>query len=725
MSSLTFLNPVALAGLAAVALPFLIHLLNRKKLVRIPFSSLTFLKELQKERMRRIRVRQVLALILRTLIVFFVMLALARPALKGALSDVVGARAKTAMAVLVDVSVSMGLRTDRGKVLDLAKERVQEILGLVEEGDEVFLIPFARFPEVPDAPIGDGTVLREAVEGLSVSWEGTDVKEAMEAGLSLLSRSEQVHKELFLVTDGAAHGWEGFEKVQEAGSRDKGETQPPASVFCFFVSLGDWRRENASVEALEVPEQLFGAGKPISLTWRVRNYGDRDLKDVVGVLYAGGRRVHQALFDVAANGVATLSSQVVPEDQGPFSGYAAVEEDRLAVDDRRYFSVRVPGVLKVLLVKVRDEEVFFLRRALNPSGEPSDGIAIAEVQADRFSSEDLKARDLVVLVNVPRLSTAMVRALEDYAAQGGGVWIVLGSDVDVRFYNRTLLPGLIPLTLRSPVGNVGDRRAVRSFGEIDFEHPVLKDLGEKERMASPQFYVTYNVDVQPEVRPIIRYRDGGIALAEVPRGRGKVMVLTTAATLAWGDLPRKGMFVPLVQRVARYLGTGLDRERYIVGDDVVRNPVGIESHGSLVVENPLGDRFAIEPAETSEGYVWRVERVAVPGIWRLFAGDAEVDRFAVNVDPKESDLRTVDEKTIQNAFGGHPYEVIGAGASLEEVVQRSRYGRELWKGCLFLALVLLMAEMGVARTGKGEVEEDEQRGAWSVQRGAWSVQRDL
>jgi hypothetical protein len=50
-------------------------------------------------------------------------------------------------------------------------------------------------------------------------------------------------------------------------------------------------------------------------------------------------------------------------------------------------------------------------------------------------------------------------------------------------------------------------------------------------MASPQFYVTYDVDAQPEVRPIVRYRDGGIALTEARRGRGKVMVLTRTLPL--------------------------------------------------------------------------------------------------------------------------------------------------------------------------------------------------
>ena len=746
MPPLTFLHPIALTGLSAAALPFLIHLLNRKKLARIPFSDLTFLKEFQKERMRRIRLRQILALMLRTLAVFFVMLALARPALKGALSDVVGTRANTAMAVLVDVSYSMGFRTDQGKVLDRAKERILDMSELIGEGDEVFLIPFARFPKVPDASMRDPALWNEAVKELTTSWEGTDVRTAVEAGLDLLSRSEKSHKELFVVTDGAAHGWEGFRKAraEKASEGEEAEETPEQErVSCFVVSLGEWPRDNIGVEALELPEQLFGAGRPMTLGWRVRNYGDRALKDGAALLYAGGRRVHQDLFDVASGGTAALSAQISPEHEGPLSGYVAVEEDRLPADDRRYFSVRVPGALRALFVKHRDEDVFFLRRALNPFGKESDqkgapkgqkaaaqsrqerkellgqgnalrpmpprgegiGMTITEARAERFVSEDLKQQDLVILVNVPRFSSAMVRALGEYAAQGGGVWIVLGKDVDVRFYNHTLLPELIPLTLRSPVGNAVDRSAVRSFGEMDFEHPVFKDLVEKNRMTSPRFYVTYNVDAGPEVRPVVRYRDGGIALAEARKGRGKVMLLTTGGTLEWGDFPRRGLFVPLVQRVARYLGTGLDRDRYLVGDDVVRNPNGISGLAALVVENPLGDRVAIKPSETPNGLAWRVERVAVPGIWRLFAGDAEVDRFAVNVDPKESDLRAVAEQTIRDAFGGHPFEVIGAQASLEETVLRSRYGRELWKACLILALALLMAEMWVARTGRGEVDD--------------------
>ena len=59
---MTFLNPFVLFGLAAAAIPILIHLFNIRKLRTIEFSTLTFLKELNKNKIRRIKIRQWLLL---------------------------------------------------------------------------------------------------------------------------------------------------------------------------------------------------------------------------------------------------------------------------------------------------------------------------------------------------------------------------------------------------------------------------------------------------------------------------------------------------------------------------------------------------------------------------------------------------------------------------------------------------------------------------------------
>ncbi|PJC60395.1 MAG: hypothetical protein CO025_03290, partial [Ignavibacteria bacterium CG_4_9_14_0_2_um_filter_37_13] len=49
---MTFLNPAILFGLLAATIPVLIHLFNLRKLKKVEFSTLIFLKELQKNKIR-------------------------------------------------------------------------------------------------------------------------------------------------------------------------------------------------------------------------------------------------------------------------------------------------------------------------------------------------------------------------------------------------------------------------------------------------------------------------------------------------------------------------------------------------------------------------------------------------------------------------------------------------------------------------------------------------
>lgn len=66
-----FLNPSILFGLLAATIPILIHILNLRKLQKVEFSTLSFLKELQKSKIRKIKIKQWLLLLLRTLIIIF------------------------------------------------------------------------------------------------------------------------------------------------------------------------------------------------------------------------------------------------------------------------------------------------------------------------------------------------------------------------------------------------------------------------------------------------------------------------------------------------------------------------------------------------------------------------------------------------------------------------------------------------------------------------------
>ena len=75
---MSFLNPLFLIGLAAAAIPILIHLFTRKRPREMAFPSLEFLAEVNRSEIRRLRLRQWLLLLLRTLAIAALALAMAK-----------------------------------------------------------------------------------------------------------------------------------------------------------------------------------------------------------------------------------------------------------------------------------------------------------------------------------------------------------------------------------------------------------------------------------------------------------------------------------------------------------------------------------------------------------------------------------------------------------------------------------------------------------------------
>jgi len=101
------LAPFFLLGLAAIAVPVLIHLRLRHRTRVIRFPSLMFISRAPYRSMRRRRLRDVLLLLMRCLAVALLALAFARPLWQG--DTAAGATSTSRLVVvLLDNSFSMG-----------------------------------------------------------------------------------------------------------------------------------------------------------------------------------------------------------------------------------------------------------------------------------------------------------------------------------------------------------------------------------------------------------------------------------------------------------------------------------------------------------------------------------------------------------------------------------------------------------------------------------------
>ena len=110
---MSFLYPEMLWLAPFLALPLLIHLLNRLRYRRVRWAAMAFLLQTERRAVRRARLRQLLLMLLRTLLLAAALGALAQPVLRGGLAGLLGRRSNAV--VLLDASASMSAAHQIGR----------------------------------------------------------------------------------------------------------------------------------------------------------------------------------------------------------------------------------------------------------------------------------------------------------------------------------------------------------------------------------------------------------------------------------------------------------------------------------------------------------------------------------------------------------------------------------------------------------------------------------
>ena len=511
---MTFLNPFVLFGLAAAGIPIILHLLNIRKLRTIEFSTLTFLKELQKSKMRKVKIRQWLLLILRTLIIIFIVFAFSRPALKGSLAGL-GTHAKTTIVIILDDSYSMSLHNDRGSFLKQAQSAALGLADMLKEGDDALFIRLSDLPQATIAePTHDIQRLREAIRQTEASYKHRTVEEAIRLSSHLLQQSKNFNKEIYVFTDNQKTTV--IDQHTAEGANAAAKLFDP-NVRLFFVPLSDQPFENIGIEKVEIPPTLFQKGKPFTVRADVRNYGTAPVQNHLVNLFLDGARVMQKSVTIDGGQHTVVDFIATPQHAGFISGRVELEEDAFDADNDRYFSVDVPEQVAVLLSSSDPKSSTYIRLALTAHNEDetSTALALTELSPQQLTYSALVRADVVLLSNVASLSPLQADQLSEFVSQGGGIIFIPGNLVNVDQYNSFLLPKL-GLPSLMPFEKQKTPGTSLSFEKIDFGHPVFQGMfetapgaqREKKEVESPKIFISTRFTSEKEIRSIISLSDG-------------------------------------------------------------------------------------------------------------------------------------------------------------------------------------------------------------------------
>jgi ABC-type transporter MlaC component len=688
---MTFLNPAVLIGLLAASIPILIHLLNLRKLQKIEFSTLAFLKELQKTKVRKIKLKQWLILLLRILIILFLVMSFARPALDS-VSIGLGSTAKTTAVLVIDNSFSMSVVNENGSLLNQAKSAAKQLLNEFVDGDEITILTINQNENTYSS--SNRTQLSETIENTEISFYSQDLTYLVNEAAKILGSSSNFNKELYIISDFPSNR---FRDTTLFASHILDD------VKFYFLQLNNGGLRNLSVTDFQSKNQIFEQNKSVKFKASVKNNSESNSSNNVASLFVNGRRSAQKSFDVQAGETIEIEFNYTIAESGFVEMFVELEEDDVSFDNRRYLSLYVPEQIKVLLLSDLLNDLNYVKIALQ--GINNNYFIIDEGNTSRLNSFRLPDYDVVLLSGNDYLNN--IDKLKNFIANGGSVILFPGSSDE----NAFLSDILTSLSLPVPESFVKSNDSYFSFDEIDYGHPVFTNLFEEEKkqIDSPEILKYLKLFNQGKGKTLIKLVDGSAFLSEYSVGSGKVVLFSSLPSLSWSNLPVKGIFAPLITKLVSYLTFIRGSEsNYIVGDEIVVSQ-GAQLQPQIKIIRPDNSEQFIQPELKGFNKQFVYSDSELFGIYKFYTGDRMFEASAVNLDILESSGEFLESDEIENEIKNlsDQFEVIELSqtGNYSEAISQARFGTELWKIFLILALCLALIEMFVSKSSKKDIAE--------------------
>ena len=742
----SFVHPSLLWGLALVGLPILIHLINLLRQRRVEWAAMEFLLESQKKHRTWIIFKQLLLLLMRMAALAAIVLMLSQPLLRNEWSQVFG-DGETHHIILIDDSYSMSDQGSNKSAFDQAKSVFLRLASEAAQQSTPQRMTVLRFSQTTS----DGThpdltferldtqsvlELEKRVEEWTVSHTSAEPDAAIESLDSLTRSTDTARRVVYVLSDFRERQW--ADRPQLASALKK----LGKSAQIKLINCTDDLRANRTISRLAPLPATYAAGVPLQAEVEVTNYSSLPAENVEIQIEIDDIAYERDLLIPRIDPFSSASVRFAFKRDSPGAHriVARLDDDAIEIDNRRAAVVHLAESVPALILSqsADDADIEAVLSALDPGGTVRVGID-PRVERPRFlrdkSAAELRQFKAIYLVNLPQLDEQEIEALETYAASGGGVAFFLGESILPEMFNAMMYrdgEGLFPLPVSRARPLAIDRLETAPDVQTT-DHPIVAVLSSERNpyvatVGILQYIATFESWKPDKNSQVIAELRNGAPLIVLQRfGAGRVAAIMTKASSAetrdlgaWNNWQRNPSFVVMLQQMQAFLNP----DTHVATSHTVDQPISIELDSlqhepKLEVRWPSDERLSdndasrsieieAEPsAENPEMLVGQIgttddgaggTRTNASGFYTVnkkrVDGEAEATPIAVNVDPEEGDLRSLDAAQLATEMPDVEYTYHQSGAFVAD--DDALPGTNLGPWLLYALIAVLVAEQLLA-----------------------------
>jgi hypothetical protein len=674
-----FVYPEILFGLLALAIPIIVHLFNFRKFKRVVFSNVSFLKEVKQETQSKSRLKHLLILASRMLAIAAIVLAFAQPFIPVDDSDT--SAGKKVVSLYIDNSFSMEAENEDGRLIDLARNQALEIVDAYQATD-LFHVVTNDFEGRHQFLVNKDEVV-ELIDEIQISPTTRNISDVVARQLEALSQSDISAKTAYIISD------------LQKSTHDFETMNADTAVNFRLVPNVVVDQDNIFIDSVWFDSPVIRANATEQLRIRIGNTNSESIENIPLKLTIDGSQKAVASFSIEPGQYTDTTLFFTISEPGFHKAEVQIQDHPVTFDDSYYFSFEVAERINIL--EIGSGKTNFVRKVF----EDDPYFAFTQVSSLGVDYSDLPNHELIILNELPQISSGLASELSKLTQAGGHVLLIPGKDVDLSSYNAFL-------SLIDAPSMGGLMSGPRKVSEINLDHFLYKDVFESLPknidLPTAQNFYSLGLNSRSKGDQLLTMQGGACFLGEFKSGEGRVYLSAVSLIPTESNFSQHALFVTSLVRIAEFAQRA-HRLSYIIGKD--------ELAETFAAPDATQEPFHLTDSRTGLDFLPDFRRTggtteiylhgqpSEAGSYDLQRKEQTVDVFSFNYQRDESDLAFYspsDANNIIQEMGATNFTILTGGLeTLKSEVGELNDGKKLWPLFIILALLFLVIEIALIK----------------------------
>ena len=674
-----FLNPLFFFGLFALAVPIVIHLFNFRRYKTTYFSNVKLLQSILKKTKKESQLQHLIVLLLRLLGITAIVFAFAQPYIPLKHNKIEGGKI---ISVFVDNSYSMESFSKDGSLFHDAVDAARNVVNAFDYTNDFILI--TNDFSAKESGILNKDEILTLLDELTISVNSRSLEDILAFQKNIASYSTKNSIFSYYISD--------FQKSQF----DLAQFKTDSNQRTFLLPLSQKQINNIGIDSCWFSSPVFVLGQQITLTVRVRNYGENSIEKLPLRLFVNGHQKSIAAIDLKAGSFADYALNYNITDPGIQKAELQIDDTPITFDDQLFFVYHVTEVSSIIHISSKNTNNLYIQALYAKDST----FAFTGMYDDQVNYAAFDGANLIILDQLKSISSGLATELSNYVRKGGAVLLFPHEEMEKQSWNSFL----------SDLGVGCYENLIQqqmNGGKVNEESIYYRGSMNKsnERLDMPAITQHFEITKQSEnpAEILFTVENGDPLLAAYQVGDGRIFLSAVAMNDKFGAAHKHALYIVPLHNMG--IMQQMQAKLYLtIGTDEVFQVTKKSSHSEDLFKIKVEQNdfeFIPEQRTTPTGtLLFMHSQITTSGFYTVTKGDEQISFMAFNLNRKESALTYYTDKEL-DVFANSdaaPFKILsGTAKNLTEQITANLTGKALWRYFLWVALLCFLTEITLLR----------------------------